>query len=100
MSEHASALSFFTNRRIGSKISIGFAAVLLVFAVSSVFAWLTFGSTAGMVQEFAGLVERTAVYRDIDQQVTQYRGHVREYLFSDDEATAAMAVKEGDRAIG
>jgi hypothetical protein len=32
-----------------------------------------------MLKEFARLVDRTTVYRDIDQQVTQYRGHVREY---------------------
>jgi hypothetical protein len=43
MSEHSSALSFFTDRTIGTKIAGGFAAVLLVFAVSSIFAWLTFG---------------------------------------------------------
>jgi methyl-accepting chemotaxis protein len=49
-----------------------------------------------MLKEFARLVDRTTVYRDIDQQVTQYRGHVREYLYSNNDATAAIAVKEGE----
>ena len=37
----------------------------------------------------------SAIFRDIDLGVTQYRGHVREYVFSNDEATAATAVKDG-----
>ena len=28
--------------------------------------------------------------------MAQYRGHVREYVYSNDEATAATAVKEGE----
>jgi methyl-accepting chemotaxis protein len=35
------------------------------------------------------------VYRDITQTLTQYRGHVREYVFSNNEDVAASAVKDG-----
>ena len=96
MSDRSSAMLLFANRSIGTKIATGFAVVLLILAVSSVFAWLAFGSTAGALAEYARLVNRGAIYRDIDLQVAQYRGHVREYIFSNDEATATTVVKEGD----
>jgi HAMP domain-containing protein len=87
--------SFIANCRIGSKIAIGFAAVLLILAVSSTFAYLAFGRVASAVDGYAELVATSAIYRDIDLTVAQYRGHVREYVVSDNEDTAEMAVKEG-----
>jgi hypothetical protein len=80
MSERNSALSIFTDRTIGTKIGAGFAVVLLVLAVSSILAWLAFGRASGAVDDYAGLVARSAIFRDIDLQVAQYRGHVREYV--------------------
>jgi methyl-accepting chemotaxis protein len=88
-------LSLIANCRIGSKIAIGFAAVLLILAVSSTLAWLAFGQVSSAVDGYAELVATSAIYRDIDLTVAQYRGHVREYVVSDNEDTAAMAVKEG-----
>ncbi|HEY2617158.1 MAG TPA: HAMP domain-containing protein [Acetobacteraceae bacterium] len=87
--------SFIANCRIGSKIAIGFAVVLLILAVSSTLAWLSFGQVSSAVDGYAELVATSAIYRDIDLAVAQYRGHVREYVASDNEDTAAMAVKEG-----
>ncbi len=89
-------LSFISDRTIGTKVSAGFAVVLLTLAVSSVLAWLSFGHVAAALEDYTTLVTNSAIYRDIDLQVTQYRGHVREYTFSDDEATAATAVKDGE----
>jgi methyl-accepting chemotaxis protein len=96
MTERKSAMSFITNRTIGAKIAGGFTAILLILAVSSVLAYLAFGRVATGVDSYAGLVGRAAIFRNIDLKVTQYRGHVREYVFSNDEATAATAVKEGE----
>jgi methyl-accepting chemotaxis protein len=45
--------------------------------------------------EAAELVATSAIYRDINLTVAQYRGHVREYAASDNDETAEMAVKEG-----
>jgi HAMP domain-containing protein/CHASE3 domain sensor protein len=87
--------SFIANCRIGSKIAIGFAAVLLILAVSSTLAWLAFGQVTSTVDGYAELVATSAIYRDIDLTVAQYRGHVREYVASDNEDTADLAVKEG-----
>ena len=87
--------SFIANCRIGSKIAAGFAAVLLILAVSSTLAWLAFGQVTSAVDGYAELVATSAIYRDIDLTVAQYRGHVREYVVSDNEDTADLAVKEG-----
>jgi methyl-accepting chemotaxis protein len=89
---HGSVLA---NLRIGSKIGIGFAIVLLILGVSSTVAWLAFGRVAAAVDEYATLVTNSAVFRDIDQTVTQYRGHVREYVYSDHEDIAQTALKDG-----
>jgi methyl-accepting chemotaxis protein len=91
-----STLSFISDRTIGTKVAAGFAVVLLILAVSSALAWLAFGRASGAVEDYAGLVARSAIFRDIDLQVTRYRGLVREYVFSNDEATAATAVKDGE----
>jgi methyl-accepting chemotaxis protein len=96
MSDRKSVLSFFTDRTIGTKIAAGFTVVLLILAVSSVLAYVAFGRVASAVDAYAELVVRSAMYRDIDLQATQYRGHVREYFYSDDEDTASTIIKEGD----
>jgi methyl-accepting chemotaxis protein len=95
MNNRRSTLSFISDRTIGTKVSAGFAVVLLILAVSSALAWLAFGRTSGAVADYTRLVVNSAIFRDIDLGVTQYRGHVREYVFSNDEATAATAVKDG-----
>ena len=95
MNNRVSSLSFISDRTIGTKVSAGFAVVLLILAVSSALAWLAFGRTSGAVADYTRLVVNSAIFRDIDLGVTQYRGHVREYVFSNDEATAATAVKDG-----
>ena len=94
MSEHTSALSLFSNLRIGSKIATGFAAILLVLAVSSVLAWLAFGRVATAVDSYTELVATAGINQEIELVATQFRGHAREYIASDNEDTAAAATKE------
>ena len=64
--------------------------------MSSSIAYLSFGRAASAVGSYAQLVTNSAIFRDIDLQVTQYRAHVREFVFSGDEATAATAIKDGE----
>jgi HAMP domain-containing protein len=85
----------FADRRIGTKIGAGFVIVLAILAISSIAAWLAFGRVGETVADYAGLVESSAIFRDIDKTVAQYRGHVREYIYSDNEAAADTAIKEG-----
>jgi methyl-accepting chemotaxis protein len=87
--------SFVADRSIGSKIAAGFTVVLAILAVSSVLAWLAFERVSDTVDQYAGLVANSAIYRDIDLSITRYRGLVREYIFSDEEPVAGAALKEG-----
>ena len=77
MSESTGGLAFFTNLRIANKIAAGFGLILLILAVSSVIAYLTFGQVAATVEEYSLLVGTSAYYRDIDLGVTRLRDHVR-----------------------
>ncbi len=96
MDERRSSLSIVNDRTIGTKISVGFAVVLLVLAVSSTVAYFSFGQSTQAVEEYARLVFNSSIIRNIDLQVAIYRGHVREYVFSNDEATAALGKKDGE----
>jgi methyl-accepting chemotaxis protein len=95
MSNGSGLTSLLADRKIGTKIAAGFGVVLLILAVSSSVAYLAFERTTDSVQEYARLVATSTIYRDIDLQVAQYRGRVREFVFSGNEATAAAAIKDG-----
>ena len=86
--------SVLANLRISSKIAAGFAVVLLILGVSSGIAWRAFNRVATTVQEYATLVANSGTLRDINKAVTEYRGHVREYVYSDQEAVAQIALKD------
>jgi methyl-accepting chemotaxis protein len=93
MSESTGGLAFITNLRISNKITAGFGLILLILTVSSVMAFLSFGRVTAAIEEYSELVGGSAVFRDIDLAVTRLRGRVREYNFSDEEATADLAIK-------
>jgi methyl-accepting chemotaxis protein len=100
-------MGIFANRSIGTKIGIGFVIVLAILAASSVTAWMAFRSVSGSLDQFAGLMSRSGMYRDIDRSVAQYRGRVREYLYSHSDATESAARADGaivrrfiDQALG
>ena len=93
MSESTGGLAFITNLRIGNKIAAGFGLILLILTVSSVMAFLSFGRVTAAIGEYSELVGGSAVFRDIDLAVTRLRGRVRAYNFSDEEATADLAIK-------
>jgi hypothetical protein len=86
--------SALTNLRIGSKIGVGFTLVLLILAVSFTVAWLAFGRVAAAVGEYATLATNSEVFRDIERTVTQYRGQVREYVYSDHEDIAQTVLQD------
>ena len=89
-------LSFIGNLQIRTKLACGFAAVLVILGVSSTVAWVACGRAAAAVDGYARLVNNSAIFRNIDLAVTQYRGHVREYTFSDNEETAAAAGRDAE----
>src|ERR1700739_3216585 len=96
MSDGINLGNLMADRRIGTKIAMGFTVVLAILAVSSVSAWLAFGRVSGAVDQYVGLVTNSGIFRDINLAVAQYRGHVREYIYSNNEETAASAIKDAD----
>jgi methyl-accepting chemotaxis protein len=87
---------FIADRRIGTKIGAGFAAVLLILAISSTMAWLAFNQVSEAMNRYGFLVANSSIFRDIDLAVANYRGQAREYIYSNDEATADLAVKDAE----
>jgi methyl-accepting chemotaxis protein len=96
MSDGINLGNLMADRRIGTKIAMGFAVVLAILAVSSVSAWLAFGRVSGAVDQYVVLVTNSGIFRDINLTVAQYRGHVREYVYSNNEETAASAIRDAD----
>ena len=90
------SLSFITNRAIGTKIAAGFTMILLILVVSAVVARYSLERASAAAEDFARLVTNSATFHEIDRVVTQYRGHIREYVYSDVEDTAADAIKDGE----
>ncbi len=84
------------DRRIGTKIALGFTIVLAILAASTATAWLVFGDVSSTVATYAALVARSQIYRDVDRTVVQYRGHVREFIYSGNEETGKAAVVDGE----
>jgi hypothetical protein len=96
MSEHKGARLGIKHLGIGAKIGAGFAVVLLILAVSSAMAWLAFSQVSGALNRYSVLVTNAGIFRDLDLTITRYRGHAREYIYSNEEATADLAVKDGE----
>jgi methyl-accepting chemotaxis protein len=96
MSDSAGLTSLFTDRKIATKVAAGFGVVLLIFAVSCTVAYFAFERAASALDTYTRLTTNSALFRDVDLQVTRYRAHVREFVYSGDEATAATAIKDGD----
>lgn len=84
------------NRGFGTKVGAGFAAVLLILAISSTMAWPAFGEANQALSRYALLLGNSAIFRDIDLTVSRYRGHAREYTYSNSKATADLAVNDAE----
>ncbi len=94
MRERSGLTSFFTDRTLGTKVGAGFALVLLILAASSSVAWYALSRVSGSVDDYARLVRNSTLFSNIDLTVTQFRGHIREYVASDNEAIATAALKD------
>src|SRR5690349_9316565 len=83
----------FSDRRIGTRIGIGFACVLAIMVAASGYAYLSFGSVS---DNFATLDHRSQVAdiaRDADRGFLALRRVVREYAVTGDDASIPAARK-------
>ena len=84
---------FFSNRKIGTKIALGFAIVLAITVGISVMAYVTFGSIENSFQTYSQRVSVVGIARDIDREFLAFRRFVREYAVTGDQADIVVAEK-------
>ena len=84
---------FFTNRRINTKIMIGFAIVLALLAALSALSYRGFVSVSDGFAAFNQRVKVVGIVRDVDGGFVGYRRFVREFAVSGDENLIAEARK-------
>jgi methyl-accepting chemotaxis protein len=89
----AGLFSFFVNRRINTKIMIGFAAVLMLTAVLSAISYRGFGKVSEGFEAFSQRVKVVGIAREVDRGFVSFRRFVREFSVSGDESLIAEARK-------
>ena len=82
---------FFTNRRINTKIMIGFAVVLALLATLSVMSYRGFGKVSEGFGAFNQRVKVVGIVRDVDRGFVAFRRFVREFSLSGDEGLVVEA---------
>jgi methyl-accepting chemotaxis protein len=85
--------SLFTDRKINTKIAIGFGCVLAVTAVISATAYLAFGNVATAFQTYSQRVYVVGLARDTDREFLAFRRFVREFAVTGEEADVVAAEK-------
>jgi methyl-accepting chemotaxis protein len=85
---------FFTNRKINTKIMIGFAVVLALTALLSTMSYRGFGKVSEGVETFRQRVTVVGIVRDVDREFVALRRFVREFALSGDEALIEPAQKQ------
>jgi methyl-accepting chemotaxis protein len=84
---------FFANRRINTKIMVGFAAVLALLAVLSVLSYRGFVQVSEGFGAFNQRVKVVSIVRDVDYGFVGFRRFVREFSVSGDEHLISEARK-------
>ncbi len=84
---------YFTDRKISTKIGIGFACVLAITATISGVAYQGFAKVSVGFDNYNQRVGVVAIARDADREFLAFRRYVREYAVSGDEADVAAAEK-------
>jgi methyl-accepting chemotaxis protein len=84
---------FFTNRRINTKIMIGFAIVLALMAALAVMSYRGFGKVSEGFDAFNLRVKVVGIAREVDRGFVDFRRFVREFALSGDEKLIAEARK-------
>jgi CHASE3 domain sensor protein len=72
--------TLFANRRIGTKIGIGFACVLAITVAISAISYIVFAKAGDGVAKYEQSVEVVAIARDIDRGFVGFRRNAGEYL--------------------
>ena len=94
-SSHPAVLaSLFTNRRINTKIMIGFGIVLALLAVLAAVSYRSLSKVSEGFSAFNQRVKVVGMARDVDRGFVSFRRYVREFSLSGDESLLAEAQKQ------
>jgi len=83
--------AFFTNRKINTKISLGFAVMLVLSAILAAMSYRGFGQVLQGFETFAQRVKVVGIAREVDRGFVAFRRFVREYSMSGDDKLVAEA---------
>jgi methyl-accepting chemotaxis protein len=86
----------FTDRKINTKISIGFAFVLAITAVVATIAYYSLMQIATSLHEYSRLGAVSGAAREIDRSFLALRRYGREFSLTGDEEMATSALKQRD----
>jgi len=90
---HGGLTRIFVDRKIGTKIAIGFACTLAIMTCVSFTAYLGFGSVAANFETSRQRASVASIGRDADREFLALRRFVREYAATGEEADVAGAEK-------
>ena len=94
MNNTSAAGSLIANRSISTKVGLGFACVLVLLAVVSGTAYLSFQSSSHGFETYVQRVSVVGIARDLDRGFLNIRRLAREYLDLGLESTFDAATKE------
>jgi methyl-accepting chemotaxis protein len=94
MSERTRLSSLLADRKISTKVGMGFACVLAIIAIVSSTAYFAFVSSASDLGTYTQRVTIVGIARDIDRSFVNLRGFAREYALSAVEANVDAAKQE------
>ncbi|MCP9626028.1 methyl-accepting chemotaxis protein [Rhodopseudomonas palustris] len=95
----SSVFAVFTNRKIGTKIAIGFAAIQVLMAILAVMNYTSFGTLGAAFTSFGQRVEVVDLAHDIDGGFVALRNVVREYGLTGDEPLVAEATQRSQKLV-
>jgi methyl-accepting chemotaxis protein len=84
----------FTDRKIGTKVAIGFSVVLALTAFLALMSYFGFGSVAEGFETYNQRVKVVGIARDVDRNFIAFRRFVREYSVSGEEKLVSEARKQ------
>ncbi|MDA9433558.1 methyl-accepting chemotaxis protein [Bradyrhizobium sp. CCBAU 51627] len=84
MAGHRVLFRLFTDRRISTKIRIGYLAVLMLTAILAVTSYRSFSKVSEGFQTFNQHINVATIARDVDRGFIEFRRYVREFSLSGD----------------
>ncbi len=94
MSAYHAVATLFTDRKINTKMYLGFACVLAILVAVSASAWAAFRASADELANYTHRVMVVGIARDIDLNFLGLRRFVREYAFTGVEANVASVKQQ------